>query len=168
MNTPVLTAGRLEFEEIFKRLEREFKLTRAAVARALLIERSYVTMLINGQRTPHIRLLESMRTFEKQMRAGRAPEAAETETDYNRACRQLKVLEQIDRAKFDAIMQVVDSMAQTSNSSSKPASAASKRLKKRGALEAGKGRLNSKVSRGAVFPIPGAEATSIPCPAGAR
>jgi hypothetical protein len=89
-------------------------------------------MLINGQRTPHIRLLESMRTFEKQMRAGRAPEAAETETDYNRVCRQVKALEQNDHSKFEVIMQVVESMAQSS-ASSKPVSAASKRLKKAGA-----------------------------------
>jgi len=144
VNTPVLTAGRLEFEEIFKRLERDFKITRAAVARALLIERSYVTMLINGQRTPHIRLLESMRTLEKQMRAGRAPEAAETETDYDRLCRQLKVLEQNDRPKFEAIMQVVESMAQSS-ASSKSVFVASKRLKKAAALATGTiQRLNSK------------------------
>jgi hypothetical protein len=129
VNTPVLTAGRLEFEEIFKRLERDFKMTKAAVARALLIERSYVTMLINGQRTPHIRLLHSMRTLEKQIRTKRAPEPAEEETDYNRVCRQMKVLEQNDHSKFEAIMQIVESMAQSS-ASSKPVSAASKRLKK--------------------------------------
>jgi hypothetical protein len=143
VNTPILTAGRLEFEEIFKRLERDFEMTRAAVARALLIERSYVTMLIKGQRTPHIRLLESMRALEKQMRAGRAPETAETETDYNRVCRQVKVLEQNDHSKFDVIMQVVESMVQSS-AGSKRVSGAPKRLKKGGALETGKGRLNSK------------------------
>jgi hypothetical protein len=129
VNTPVLTAGRLEFEEIFKRLERDFKITRASVARALLIERSYVTMLINGQRTPHIRLLESMRSLEKQMRAGRAPEAPEAETQFNRTVRQIKVLEQNDPPRFEVIRQVVESMAQSS-ASSKPVSAASKHLKK--------------------------------------
>ena len=129
MNTPVLTAGRLEFEEIFKRLERDFKMSKAAVARALLIERSYVTMLINGQRTPHIRLLESMRTFEKQMRTGRAPGAAEAETEFDRTVRQMKALEQNDPPRFEVVRQVVESMAQSS-ASSKPVSAASKRLKK--------------------------------------
>lgn len=135
MNTPVLTAGRLEFEEIFKRLEREFKMTKASVARALRVQRSYVTMLIHGDRTPHIRTLESMRALEKTLRAGGNPEGpAEEDTELNRIFNQLRMLEQNDRPKFEAVRQVVDSMAQQASagagSSSKPAGAASKLLKK--------------------------------------
>jgi integrase len=61
---PVIKAGQNEFADIFWRLERDFKMTKAAVARSLRIERSYVTILINGKRTPHIRTLETMREFE--------------------------------------------------------------------------------------------------------
>ena len=128
MNTPVLTAGRLEFEEIFKRLERDFKITRAAVARALLIERSYVTMLINGQRTPHIRLLEDMRELEKEMLAGRSTKTAtEGESELNRVFNQLRTLERTEPAKFEAARLMIQSLVPVN---SKPASAASKLLKK--------------------------------------
>ena len=89
MNTPVLTAGQIEFAGIFERLERDFKIRRADVARALLIERSYVSMLINGQRTPHIRTLESMRELEKRLLAGRHLEAAEPDTELSRVFQQL-------------------------------------------------------------------------------
>lgn len=128
MNTPILTASQLEFVEIFERLEREFKISKAAVARALRIERSYVTMLISGKRTPHIRILESMREFEKRMLTGRQTEGpAEEETELNQLIKLIKLLEQYDPPKFQTIKQVVYAMAQTS---SKTATAASKLLKK--------------------------------------
>ncbi len=127
MNTPVITAGQIEFAEIFERLERDFKISKAAVARALRIERSYVSMLIKGQRTPHIRVLQDMREYEKRLVSGRDPESAEEDTELNRIVQQLKTLEQYDRPKFEAAKQVVASLAQTS---SKPAVAASKLLKK--------------------------------------
>ena len=128
MNTPILTAGQLEFVEIFERLEREFKISKAAVARALRIERSYVSMLISGKRTPHIRILESMREFEKRMLAGRETQApAEEESELNQLIKLIKLLEQNDPTKFQAIKVVVDALAKTS---SKTAAAASKLLKK--------------------------------------
>jgi transcriptional regulator with XRE-family HTH domain len=128
VNTPILTASQLEFVEIFERLEREFKISKAAVARALRIERSYVTMLISGKRTPHIRILESMREFEKRMLTGRQTEGpAEEETELNQLIKLIKLLEQYDPPKFQTIKQVVYAMAQTS---SKTATAASKLLKK--------------------------------------
>ena len=128
MNTPILTASQVEFVEIFERLEREFKISKAAVARALRIERSYVTMLISGKRTPHIRILESMRELEKRMLTGRQTEGpAEEETELNHLIKLIKLLEQYDPPKFQTIKQVVYAMAQTS---SKTATAASKLLKK--------------------------------------
>ena len=133
MNTPVLTAGQIEFAEIFDRLEKQFKISKAAVARALRIERSYVSMLINGQRTPHIRTLEAMRELEKRMMAGRGPEpAGEEETEFNRICKQLAVLEKTDRTKFEVAKTVIESLA-PAPAGSKPAAAAaaaSKLLKK--------------------------------------
>jgi len=126
VNTPVITAGQVEFAEIFERLERDFKISKAAVARALRVERSYVSMLIKGQRTPHIRVLQDMRELEKRMVSGRDPEAAEEDTELNRIMQQLKTLEQHDRPKFEAVMQVVAALTQTS---SKPDRGVSKHLK---------------------------------------
>lgn len=131
MNTPVITAGQVEFAEIFERIERDFKISKAAVARALRIERSYVSMLIKGQRTPHMRVLQDMRELEKRLVAGRDPEASEEDTELSRIVQLLKTLEQYDRPKFEVAKQVVASLAQTS---SKPASAASKRSRKSAAL----------------------------------
>jgi len=103
-------------------------MTKASVARALRVQRSYVTMLIHGDRTPHIRTLESMRALEKTLRAGGNPEGpAEEDTELNRIFKQLRMLEQNDRPKFEAVKQVVDSMTQAS---SKSAVAASRLLKK--------------------------------------
>ncbi len=127
MNTPVITAGQVEFADIFARLERDFKISKAAVARALRIERSYVSMLIKGQRTPHIRVLHDMRELEKRMVTGRDPETAEADTELNRIMQQLKIMEQHDRPKFEAVKQVVAALTEAS---SKPASGGSNRLKK--------------------------------------
>lgn len=128
MNTPVLTAGQVEFAEIFERLERDFKMTRADVARALHIERSYVSMLIKGQRTPHIRLLESMRALEKGLVASHDPATpAFEDTKLNRMMEQLKTLEKTDPTKFELARNMVDALAQNS---SKQDVAASKLLKK--------------------------------------
>jgi transcriptional regulator with XRE-family HTH domain len=127
VNTPVITAGQVEFAEIFERIERDFKISKAAVARALRIERSYVSMLIKGQRTPHMRVLQDMRELEKRLLAGRDPEGAEEDTELSRIVQQIKILEQHDRPKFEAVKQVVASLVQTS---SKPAAAATKRGKK--------------------------------------
>lgn len=128
MNTPVKTVGQIEFAAIFDRLEKEFNLSKAEVARALLIERSYVSMLIKGQRTPHIRTLESMRELEKKMLAGRASESGtEGESVLNRLHSILTELERTDRASFTVAKRVIESLAPVS---SKPASASSKLLKK--------------------------------------
>ena len=71
MNGPVLTAGQIEFAEIFERLARDFKMTKGAVAHALRVERSYVTMLVSGKRIPPIRMLEAIRELEMRHQAGR-------------------------------------------------------------------------------------------------
>jgi hypothetical protein len=68
VNSSVLTAGQIEFAVIFERLARDFKMTKGAVARVLRVERSYVTMLVSGKRTPHIRVLEAMRELEMRHR----------------------------------------------------------------------------------------------------
>ena len=127
---PALSDAQIEFAAIFGRLERKFKLTKAEVARELRIQRSYVSMLINGQRTPRNRVLEDMRSLEKRLLAGPNSESVEAaDPEVNRVIRQLKELAQTDRLKFEAASQVVNSLAQT-RSSSKPAAAASKLLKK--------------------------------------
>jgi hypothetical protein len=59
MNTPDPKAGQIEFAQIFERLAKEFKFAKADVARSLSIERSYVSMILNGQRKPGKRLLEA-------------------------------------------------------------------------------------------------------------
>lgn len=131
MNTPIKTAEQIEFAEIFERLEKAFNMSKAEVARALLIERSYVSMLIKGQRTPRIRTLESMRELEKKMLAERTSEmserAAEDGSVLNRLFNQLTELERTDRATFTVARKMIESLAPVS---SKPASASSKLLKK--------------------------------------
>jgi transcriptional regulator with XRE-family HTH domain len=127
VNNPVKTAEQIEFTEIFERLEKEFNVSKAEVARALRVERSYVSMLIKGQRTPHIRTLESMRELEKKMFAGRIPETAAGESELNRIFNQLAELERTNRDKFEVAKRVIESLAPVS---SKPASASSRLLKK--------------------------------------
>jgi transcriptional regulator with XRE-family HTH domain len=128
VNTPALSAGQLEFAGIFARLERKFKLTKAEVARELRIERSYVSMLIKGQRSPRPRILEDMRSLEKRLLAGPNAEGAQAaDPEVNRLIRQVMELAQTDRPKFEVVKQVVNSYSQAN---SKPAAAASKLLKK--------------------------------------
>ncbi len=114
MNTPVITAGQVEFAEIFERLERDFQINKAAVARALRIERSYVSMLIKGQRTPHIRGLQDMRELEQRLLAGRDPAAVAEDTELNRLLHELKTLEQNDRPTYEAVRQLVAALAKAS------------------------------------------------------
>ena len=52
MNTPTSSPEQIEFAQIFERLAKDFDMTKADVARALLINRSYVSMLVEGQREP--------------------------------------------------------------------------------------------------------------------
>ena len=131
VNIPIKTAEQIEFAEIFERLEKAFNMSKAEVARALLIERSYVSMLIKGQRTPGSRTLESMRVLEKKMLAERTSEmsekAAEGGSELNRLFNQLTELERTDRATFTVARKMIESLAPVS---SKPASASSKLLKK--------------------------------------
>jgi transcriptional regulator with XRE-family HTH domain len=113
-----MKAGQSEFTDIFWRLEYDFKMTKAAVARALRIERSYVTMLINGKRAPSIRTLEAMRKLEIDLKAGcDKNDAAEGDNELNRLIRQLKTLKETDPPTFQVAKQVVDSLAQTSSQS---------------------------------------------------
>jgi hypothetical protein len=119
MNSPVLTARQIEFVEIFERLARDFKMTKAAVARALRVERSYVTML-SGQRSPRIRTLEDMRELEQRQRAGREQDdVPQGDNELNLLIQQLKTLKETDPPKFEAAKQVVSALVQTSLQSSK-------------------------------------------------
>jgi transcriptional regulator with XRE-family HTH domain len=128
VNTLVKTAEQIEFAAIFARLEKALDISRAEVARALRVERSYISMLINGQRTPRGRLLEDMRELEKEMLAGRSTKpATEGESELNRVFNQLRTLERTEPAKFEAARLMIQSLVPVN---SKPASAASKLLKK--------------------------------------
>ena len=118
MNNPVPTAGQIEFAEIFERLARDFKMTKAAVARALRVQRSYVTMLVSGQRTPHIRTLEAMRELELRQQAGREQhDAPQGDNELTLLIHQLKTLKETDPPKFETAKQVVAALAQTNSKS---------------------------------------------------
>jgi hypothetical protein len=118
VNKPVLTAGQIEFAEIFDRLARDFKMTKSAVARALRVERSYVTMLVSGQRSPHFRTLEAMRELEMRQQAGREQhDVPQFDNELNLLIHQLKTLKETDPPKFEAAKQVVAALAQTSSKS---------------------------------------------------
>jgi hypothetical protein len=113
VNSAVLTAGQIEFAEIFERLARDFKMTKAAVARALRIERSYVTMLVSGERRPHFRILEAMRELEMRQRAGREQRSVpQGDIELNLLIHQLKTLKEMDPLKFETAKQVVAALAQ--------------------------------------------------------
>jgi transcriptional regulator with XRE-family HTH domain len=128
VNNFVKTAEQIEFAEIFERLEKAFNLSKADVARALRIERSYVSMLIKGQRTPHLRTLESMRELEKKMLAGRSSEIAEEGgSELNRLFIRLTKLERTDPVTFAGVKRVIESLVPAS---SKPTSVSSRLLKK--------------------------------------
>jgi len=128
-NALVKTPEQIEFAEIFERLEKEFNTSKADVARALTIERSYVSMLIKGQRTPHLRTLQAMRDFEKRLRIGRdtAPAPGSPEEELNRLYQQLAALERNDKPNFEVAKKVIQSLAPPSL---KPASGAGRLLKK--------------------------------------
>ena len=70
MSIPTSRPEQNEFAQIFERLAKAFKMTKADIARVILINRSYVSMLVEGQREPSIRILEAMRGLEKRMRKG--------------------------------------------------------------------------------------------------
>lgn len=130
MTIPIEAAEEIEFARIFERLEKAFNISQAEVARALRVERSYVSMLIKGKRTPHLRTLESMRDLEKKMIAASASEmaaASEGDSELRRLFSQLTELERTDPASFAAAKRVIESL---SSVSSKPASAASNLFKK--------------------------------------
>jgi hypothetical protein len=121
VSSPVLTVEQIEFAEIFERLARDFKMTKAAVARALRVERSYITMLVSGQRSPGIRTLEDMRELEKRQRASRDPhDVPQGDNELNLLIHQLKTLQETDPPKFEAAKQVVAALAQTSSKALTP------------------------------------------------
>jgi transcriptional regulator with XRE-family HTH domain len=114
VSSPVLTAEQIEFAEIFERLERDFKMTKAAVSRALHIERSYVTMLIKGQRTPRIRTLEAMRELEKRQRVGDDESGApEGDNELHQLFHQLKTLKDTDPPTFQVAKRVLVALVLT-------------------------------------------------------
>jgi len=127
--TIVKTPEQIEFAEIFERLERDFQISKADVARALTVERSYVSMLIKGQRTPHLRMLQAMRDFEKRLQAGRetAPPAVSDEDEVNRLYHQIVAMKQHDPSNFEVVKKVIETLAPAS---SKTASGAGRLLKK--------------------------------------
>jgi transcriptional regulator with XRE-family HTH domain len=102
-------AGQNEFAQIFERLAKDFKLTKAEVGRALLINRSYVSMLVEGQREPSIRILEAMRGLEKRMRKGDRDGVAE-DKELNNLMLELKTLKEMDPTAFQAVKKVVETL----------------------------------------------------------
>lgn len=135
MSILVKTAEQIEFAEIFERLEKAFNISQSQVARALRVERSYISMLVKGKRTPRIRTLEDMRDLEKSMQAAQIAASGETEaagkgesaSRLNRILLQLSELERTDPATFAVAARMIESLAPVS---SKPASAASRLLNK--------------------------------------
>ncbi len=105
-------AGQNEFAQIFERLAKDFKLTKAEVGRALLINRSYVSMLVEGQREPSIRILEAMRGLEKRMRKGDRDGVAE-DKELNNLMLELKTLKEMDPTAFQAVKKVVASLGKS-------------------------------------------------------
>jgi hypothetical protein len=70
MSIPDSKTGQSEFAHIFQRLAEDFKMTKGAVARSLSIERSYVSMILKGQRTPCKQLMEALRALEGRLMGG--------------------------------------------------------------------------------------------------
>src|ERR1700677_32213 len=112
MSIPISTPRQNEFAQIFERLASDFKMTKADVARALLIKRPDFTMILKGQRKPGLRLLRTARGLEKRLRSGDRDGLAE-DGELSRVFEQLKTLKEIDPTAFEAVKQVVESLAQT-------------------------------------------------------
>ena len=116
MSIPISTPSQNEFAQIFERLASDFKMTKADVARALLIKKPYFTMILKGQRKPGIRLLGTARGLEKRLRSGDRDGLAE-DGELSRVFEQLKTLKEIDPTAFQAVKQVVETLAGTSSKS---------------------------------------------------
>ena len=127
--TFVKTPEQIEFAEIFERLEKTHQITKADVARALTIERSYVSMLIQGQRTPHLRTLQAMREYEQRLQRERqtAPAPGSPQEELHRLSHLLATMERHDRTSFEAAKKVIETLGAAS---AKPAGRASRLLKK--------------------------------------
>ena len=112
MNTIAKTAEQIEFAEIFERLEKEFEQSQADVARALRLERSYISMLLKGTRNPALRTIEDMRALEKRLRAvaeGLEPEVRSNELED--LVNRLAAMERQDKATFETARRVIQSLA---------------------------------------------------------
>ena len=112
VSTLMKTPAQIEFAEIFARMERNHKITQSTVARALRIERSYVSMLVNGLRSPHLRVLQDMRELEKLFLGGRDPEALEEEIELKQVMEQLKFLKHSDRPSYESVRQLIGVLGQ--------------------------------------------------------
>lgn len=113
MNISTKTVEQIEFEEIFSRLESEFKLSQAAVARALMVERGYVSMLLKGRRTPSTRTLADMRALEKRLRSaapGSEPLKLESD-DLPQLYERLAYMKKNDRPNFEVAKRVIESLS---------------------------------------------------------
>ena len=122
MSIPASNPIQIEFAQIFEQLAKEFKFTKADVARSLSIERSYVSMILNGQRKPSIRILEAMRGLENGLRAGGDQNGLLEDGELSRVFQQLKTLKERDEAAFQVVKKLLEILGQDSSKSTTSAS----------------------------------------------
>ena len=111
MRIKVSTPEQIEFAQIFDRLAKDFNVTQGNIAKSLSIERSYVYMLIKGQRRPSKRLLESLRALEVRLRGGDPNAWEDLDNELRPLLDLLKKLKERDRPGFLVAKRVVEALA---------------------------------------------------------
>jgi hypothetical protein len=131
--------AQIEVAEIFARLEATHNLTKADVARELLIERGYVGYLITGKRNPSPRTLEQFRELERRLNPAReeGPMSGAAGAELDAIIRKLVNMQRIDRPNFDVAKKVIHSLSPKASSVVKHKSV--KLLKKASAAARGGG-----------------------------
>jgi len=147
VNNFTKTPEQAEIAEIFERLEKEFKMTKADIARELNLGRGYIGYLVIGKRNPAPRTLEQFRELEARRKAARDHGQVTENTlgDLDHLYDRIAIMQKLDPPNFEVVKKVVESLAPTNPR----AAAATSKLQKKVA-EANVSSSNIQTTKGRV------------------
>ena len=105
--------AQIEVAEIFTRLEKNHGLTKADIARELMIERGYVGYLVTGKRNPSPRTLEQFRELDRRLTPSRTRGAAAVELDA--LIKTLSDMQRSDKPTYEVAKKVIQSLSPESS-----------------------------------------------------
>lgn len=134
MNIFTKSPEQLEIMEICSRLDKDYGMKNAEIARELNLTRSYVGYLAQGKRNPPARTLQDFRDLESRRKAIKAhgEEITTSPSELEHIYDRIAIMEKHDRPNFEVVKRIVESLTPTNSK----ADGAAKRLLKKASVSA--------------------------------